>query len=914
MYFAPVLMYQSAFICFFLIWATSLNAQETPGIRNFRPQDYNAGNQNWDIAQSAEGWIFAGNNRGLLEFDGARWQLFSLPNHQIVRAVASGANGEIFCGGYAEFGYWSPGLDGRWVYRSLSSELPTGELGSEEIWHIEPCQGFVLFQTFSTIYKYDYHTLRVLRPPNSVMFATFVNGKVLVPVIDMGLYELGPDDAFHLAPGGQALAESIVQFIVPGPGEALWIGTSMNGLFELSQGQCRPSTHPLSSVFRQKQLNKGIRLSSGGWAIGTILDGIYLLDSSGNMEGHLNRENGLQNNTVLAMAEDRDGNLWLGLDRGLDRVALRSPFRYFLDQNGRFGSVFTAARNGQFLYAGTNQGVFIAKEKDNKRDFSLIPGTQGQVWQLLSANGLVLCGHNTGTFVIKDAVAHKISHITGGWHCIPIPGKPEFLLQSTYTGLVIFEWKNKTWQFRNRIEGFSAPLRRIAFDSNNQLWGAHPNKGLYQLQLDDELTRVLHYKSFGTADGLPSDIQLDLQVVEGQLVINTRDKAFRIAKGSALFELFDSQRIPRDRILAGLPGDIFLIDSLGLWLMNGQNDAFFIPLKLVPGYENIVPLDSAGEYLACLEDGYVRFFRSQLSLSQIRPVGPIIRRVESNGQAIYGPEPHEVPFSNNTLSFFFAVPSYERAPKFSWYLEGYSSSWSAWQEYPGQSFNNLPPGKYQLRVRTDGSELMATWSFRIAPPWYLSGWAITTYLILLVMGLVAGEQVSRKRLERQRRKLEGEKALELEQQRSNSERERLAIEVEIKTRELSNAALSLIRKNEVLRHLKDELLALKLDPRGGERIMRQIDEHLEGDHDWEIFEETFNRVHDDFFKRLQQTFSDLTPGDLRLAAYLRMNLSSKEIAPLLNISVRGVENKRYRLRKKMGLEEDVNLTQFILNF
>ncbi|MBK6995650.1 MAG: hypothetical protein IPH31_12245 [Lewinellaceae bacterium] len=89
---------------------------------------------------------------------------------------------------------------------------------------------------------------------------------------------------------------------------------------------------------------------------------------------------------------------------------------------------------------------------------------------------------------------------------------------------------------------------------------------------------------------------------------------------------------------------------------------------------------------------------------------------------------------------------------------------------------------------------------------------------------------------------------------------------------------------------------------------------MESDHDWEIFEESFNRVHDDFFKRLMHDFPDLTPGDLRLAGYLKMNLSSKEIAPLLNISIRGIENKRYRLRKKLGLSEEANLTEFIMAF
>jgi DNA-binding CsgD family transcriptional regulator len=149
---------------------------------------------------------------------------------------------------------------------------------------------------------------------------------------------------------------------------------------------------------------------------------------------------------------------------------------------------------------------------------------------------------------------------------------------------------------------------------------------------------------------------------------------------------------------------------------------------------------------------------------------------------------------------------------------------------------------------------------------------------------------------------------------AEKEREILLLEVENKNRELSNAAFNLIRKNEALQSLKDNLLDTKNEPRAFSKLVREIDAHLEGDHDWEIFEASFNRVHDEFFKRLMQDYPELTPGDLRLAAYLKMNLSSKEIAPLLNISIRGIENKRYRLRKKLGLPEEANLTEFIMAF
>jgi DNA-binding CsgD family transcriptional regulator len=235
---------------------------------------------------------------------------------------------------------------------------------------------------------------------------------------------------------------------------------------------------------------------------------------------------------------------------------------------------------------------------------------------------------------------------------------------------------------------------------------------------------------------------------------------------------------------------------------------------------------------------------------------------------------------------------------------GFSKQWSDWQTSAEKEFTNLPEGRYTFRVRSDLNGAEATLSFRVAPPWYRSRLAYFLYGLLIISFLWMVERYNRRRLDRQRARLEAEK-----------EREILVLEVENQSRELSNAAFNLIRKNEAMQALKDELLASPPDSKTAlHKIARRIDEHLESDHDWAVFEESFNRVHDDFFKRLLHEFPELTPGDLRLAAYLKMNLSSKEIAPLLNISIRGVENKRYRLRKKLGLPEDANLAEVIIGF
>lgn len=98
------------------------------------------------------------------------------------------------------------------------------------------------------------------------------------------------------------------------------------------------------------------------------------------------------------------------------------------------------------------------------------------------------------------------------------------------------------------------------------------------------------------------------------------------------------------------------------------------------------------------------------------------------------------------------------------------------------------------------------------------------------------------------------------------------------------------------------------------RLLGQIDTNLEHDDDLLAFQTTFDSVHHDFFAKLQETYPELNSKDKQLCAYIKMNLQSKEIAPLLNISVRGVEISRYRLRKKLGLQEGENLAEFLQKF
>jgi len=135
---------------------------------------------------------------------------------------------------------------------------------------------------------------------------------------------------------------------------------------------------------------------------------------------------------------------------------------------------------------------------------------------------------------------------------------------------------------------------------------------------------------------------------------------------------------------------------------------------------------------------------------------------------------------------------------------------------------------------------------------------------------------------------------------------------------LASATLHLLQKSEILTKTGAQLQKIAQNSEETETrkaiqsLIRILERDAAFDDEWEQFALHFDQVHSDFLKRLQGLYPTLTPKDQRLCAYLRMNLSSKEIAQLMNISVRSVEISRYRLRKKlqMGNSEE-NLAEFL---
>ncbi|KQC02685.1 triple tyrosine motif-containing protein [Pedobacter sp. Hv1] len=944
------------------LFANDIQSIGVPYVQNYPKSSYLSGNQNWSIAKDKNGLMYFGNAEGLLTYDGKYWQQYKMPNRQIVRSVATGSDGTIYTGSFGEFGYWSY-KNKQLTYNSLVKLIPKPYQLSDEIWKIYVDGKRILFQSFSTIYLYENKKVVVLKAPNAFLFLHQANQKLFAEVLGKGLFELKGRNFVPLA-GSEILGNTGILSILPYKNNSFIIGTSKNGLFIYDGQSFTPLNSPANWFLKTYQLNNGVRILDKYYAYGTILNGLIIIDENGKVVQRINKSSGLQNNTILSLYADNEQNLWAGLDNGIDRIELNSPLYFYFDKAGQFGTVYSSLIVKNKIYLGTNQGLFwspwIPENGNlfNSFDFKLIPNSQGQVWDLSEIDNQLICGHNDGTFNIVGDRMEKISTISGGWTIKKLNSNPNYLIQGTYTGLVIFvKDAAGNWKFSHKITGFGEPSRYVEQDSKGDIWVSHAYKGLYKLTLSADLKKVTSIKYFDEKNGLPSNFNINIFNVENKIIFSSDSGFLTYDEIDNSFKPYESLNknigsfYASNKIInAGLkkywfinhgkmslvnltePGKI-AIDSSRFSILDG---------RMVQYYENISQISSK-IYLISVDDGFVIYntTNTENKAQTLKLPSVLIRKVEDitdkystlteNGSS---EEAIEIPFSRNNIRISFSLPYYRQSKiKFQYYLEGYSKQWSDWSSATQKDFTNLSRGTYVFKVRAKINEgsisEITSFEFVVLPPWYGSNWAIAFYALIGVVALIAGKRIYEAKLNKDQQaislKLQAEKEEFVKKEAEANEKqiiklrtEKLQAELASKNRELANSAMSLVYKNELLQKLSEEMTKLK-DENGKKlsedqlrKLQKVIDDGMNDERDWNLFESSFNEAHESFFKKLKANHPDLVPNDLKLCAYLHMNMSSKEMASLLNISLRGVEIRRYRLRKKLEVPHDKNLVEFLM--
>jgi DNA-binding CsgD family transcriptional regulator len=940
-----------------LLLACRLSAQEfLPIVTQFSKNDYFASNQNWSVGQSNDGTMYFGNNQGLLQYDGSMWEVHKMPANKRVRSLFVAPDQRIYVGSFEEFGFFERDETNQLKYTSLSALLKNYHMLNDEIWTILLWNNRIIFQSFTSYFVYEKGQVKGYRCPFTFLFFNKVGNTILTHTDQYGLSNVDPLTNKVTSVLTNRLNNAVIA-VLPMDRNAMLLATNSDGLYLFDGKTCSRFKTEVDEELKKAEINRAIRTPDGTILIGTILNGVTALDKYGHKLWTLNTGNILQNNTVLGMYCDQENNLWLALDKGITMVRLTGSIRYIQSFHPSIGSIYSLKQKGSEVYFGTNQGLYKATISADHRSIQALQlesSIKGQVWNLSEFDGQLFCGNNEETFEVGSGKPSIIGPIKGGM-CIQkgfINGK-EVLVQGTYTSLTLYTKQNGKWKFSHTLQNFLNPVRSLEIDYTGTIWASHLYEGLYAIHLTSDLKKAENIQVFRSLDGKH---QYPIHV----LMLNSR-VVFADKTGLYTFDDIRKQIIPYKEIndQLGYFSHAYRICPFRnnlYWFIRDEEAALFrvdgnrvslidvVPYALfrnqtVDDYQNIIPLTEKS-CLFLLENG-LAIYHLPPDKSKNGKVNLLFRSIlSSNAESrdnvflpIGDSSDISTPFSRNNLSFSVFYPRFGRLSdvRFRYKLEGLDIVWSEPVVSSQKTYSYLPWGSYVFKAeaRTKSGILLSanSYAFTIRPPFYWSKVARILYLILIIC-LFYGIfryvqhlfQVKKEKIERAE---EARRLHEIEQREQKIialQNEKLESELTVKSKELAASTISLIKKNELLATIKEELMAQKrtlgavYPNKYYDKLIRILNENLSSEDDWAIFQTNFDRIHENFFRNLHTSFPELTSNDLRFCAYLRLNLTSKDIAHLMNISLKGVELARYRIRKKIGIPSTKSLTEFMIEF
>ena len=957
------------FFRFLFVLSLSLTGQNVlasvPFVRNYTPAAYDAGAQNWAVAQDQLGRMYFGNREGLLIYDSRQWELLHVPNYSTVRTIhIDSISDRIYVGASEEFGYFRlDSLTGKRTYQSLVPTIEKPAPSFTEIWniHVSP-DGTYWFQGDYKLFRYKDNITKAFSIEDKMTTSALIEGRLYAGLLHQGLMQFDGKTLIPV-PGTETLVGKRIVAILPYATNNILIVTAFNGIYRIRNGQLEEFDSYISAYLKENQAfcaNKCV--ANNHYAFGTVNGGVVLMNSPEDVT-IINMNNGMQNNTVLNLNFDRNDNLWMALDNGIDFTISASSIRELLSPSWNFGAGYASYFTDNTLLLGTNQGLYSIPYTPGRESFkapekhALI---KGQIWSIDTIANDIMVSADGGLYYGKNSHFQQIGGINGAWSVLPLKGNPGIALASTYDGFAVLRHEGGKWLFSNYIEGLKDVGGKLFQDENGDIWIAHWMRGIYRLRIDPELRSFSSIKLFNSADGLPTDHNNIVNNVDGHLIFSTEGGFFKLNKTATRFEpddhyneLFMGHHSTR-LFSAGNAHDLWCVSSSNVWRLTrdaaGQYDLDTLTYqslssRMIPGSENINFITPTRAIMASQEGFFdidLNYATTDVDPQKILYISAVYANIDS---LIYTPltkfdltKKIEVSHNLNSLRFEFVMAEYraDRSVEYACMLEGYEDNWGAWSVTGSKEYTQLNEGDYVLHVRArniyDGTYTETSFPFTILPPWYRSLPAKILYLLLICAVIWFSWKALKMQNQRTEQRISKKNQEELERLQREAHAEALRKDVEIsqlksqqlehdirhKSEELSNITMNVIRKNEILMNISGKISKIQEEiaddsdtARQLTKIQHLIEENISHDDDWKSFTQNFDTVYENYTKRLTELHPNLNSSDLRICCYLKMGLSSKDIAPLFHISYRSVEMTRYRLRKKMGLSRDVNLAEYL---
>ena len=673
-------------------------------------------------------------------------------------------------------------------------------------------------------------------------------------------------------------------------------------------------------------------------------------------------DNQLMSNAVKVA----DQKLFIGTANGLYSVPLEAAVSDLSLLKGVFtgvantkGQVWSLEEIDGELLMGHQDGAFVI------RDNTAMPVLQQQgVWDFREWGGDDGRGDGKGAGGgVGEAGARGSGQGQGA-------GEGRRIIAGTYTGLRWIDDVGGQFRAGGKMNELYESLPVIAVDPQGVVWASHPYRGVFKNSPGGGAGgsaegpaggagegRSLPYKHYGVGQGLPSDVNDYVTIIRNKVVVATEKGVYeydaaadRFVTAAFFQPIFHDNSV--EYLVPDKEGNIWFVSNQRVGVIDfstrsgGQSFAviYFPELtgQTVRGAAYIYPYDRENIFIGSTNGVFHlnlgRYIQSGNKITAL--LGTVKATAAEKDSLIFGgfaacpSSPVRLPNHWNSFHFEYSSPSYapQSDVEFSYQLAGFDKGWSAWSSRTEKDYTNIPYGRYVFSVRARDNlgnvSPPVDFAFIVNPAWYQTNWAWLLYG-LLAAGLVyavRAQQHKRLALHQQRYKEEQERlsylhSLELDRKEKGLialQNAKLEGELQFKNKELATVTMYLVERGGLLSNMKEELLAvikklgipnLAYELRS---IFKMISDTEKSNEDWDRFALYFDQVHNNFLTILKTKFPQLSPTDLKLCAYLRLNLSSKEIAQILNISLKGVEVSRYRIRKKLNLSTETNLYDFLI--
>jgi len=930
-----------------------------PNIKNYKRNEYKGGTQNWDIDQDKNGNLYFANNSGLLKFDGTTWFKYSLPSNSAIRSLKIDNNSRrIYVGGNNEFGYFHSNDKGELIYHSLSDIYKKYKnfKNINLIWKIHFYQGEVIFQSFTKVFFLKNNILRFYESKNKFQFSFLINNKLYFQDKKIGLIQYS-NQKFTPLKGTNSINNSEIWAIFPIENNRLILATLENGLFVYDNNTIRPWETEANNYIKKNSSLGGCMIKNKFLVFNTVLNGIIITDLNGKIIQHLNRQKGIQNNTILKSFVDSKNNLWLGLDNGITFINENSPFTYF-DYSYNMSTVYCSIIHKNTLYVATNQGLFYHKWTDSFVDepFKRVEGTIAQAWNIQLIDDVLLCASNNGALLIENGKVTKVLDHNGYFGFLSIPNHPNYIIGENYNGFSIFKKNNNTVTYENSVAGFDETTNTFeTLLDDNFLW-LKKSPYLYQMKLSNDLKKFeqvkIHSKISNNYKGIGS-----IQKINDKIYFQTKNHFFRYSKEQEIF--FEDNKISSyfkniptvNTVIEDKLGNIWYCYDETLGVLEKKNNNYIkkqapfsnLSGNLVNNYISINTIDPNNVFIGLTEG--LAHYDFKISNSFITKPKAFIESFSfpedtiSYDNLTNANNNYDLSYSSNHVKFTFSSPIYDNSENisYSYKLEPFEDNWTKWSPSTVKEYTNLREGSYTMKVKVKNSYGVESdptiVNFTISPPWYRHPLAYISYLILAGIGIyIVSNRIKLKirknkyyeTIEQRRLYLEKESKIrqeqhELEKEIEKLENEKLQIKLLSKDKELVNHTLQVAKKNKILNGIIQKLKDINTSSFDEEtkaqftKLSRSITKEVNTDKSWKDLEKHLKNVHFDFLKKLKEKHPSISPREMDLATYLLMNMSTKEIAEFMNISTGGVELARYRLRKKLGLNQKENLIGYLMS-